>query len=79
MALSRFIVYYMQKACQNADGFEFESQVLCIVCARYAILTYSFQGCQLLTEFLSYSCLFRLPSFAPTNDLQRQLRGGIEV
>ena len=23
MALSRFIVYYMQKACQNVDGFEF--------------------------------------------------------
>ena len=26
MALSRFILYSMQKACQNVDGFEFESQ-----------------------------------------------------
>lgn len=38
MALSRFILYNKQKACQNVDGFEFESQVLCNVCARYAIL-----------------------------------------
>lgn len=38
MALSRFVLYNMQKACQNVDGFNFESQVLCNVFARYAIL-----------------------------------------
>ena len=38
MALSRFILYNMQKACQNVDEFKFESQVLCNVFVRYAIL-----------------------------------------